>query len=165
MFKGSQFNCNHNSITKRTKESLVECLEEYMLAASHPTKKPPANVRGVNGNGLLDIDPQRIIIPILHCPMDLVDKILESFKQWVNLEVEDFHDDITDGARSDYRLAKQEHEAAIQSHQEAIQAMSNVVNTPEYPQARLLEKEADKVHIKVRKAESKAKEQYDEQVQ
>jgi hypothetical protein len=165
MFKGSQFNCNHNSVTKRTKESLVQCLEEFMLANSHPTKKGPPNVKGVNGKGLWDIDPQRIIIPILHCPMGLVDKILESFKHWVNLEVEDFHDEITEGVRREYILAKQEHDAAVQVHQQAIQALAVVINTPEYTQAKVVEKEADKARIKARKAESKAKEQYDEQVQ
>jgi hypothetical protein len=156
MFKGTQFNCNHNSITKRTKESLIECLEEYMLLSSHPTRKGPPNVSGVNGSGLWDIDPQRIIIPILHCPMGLVDKILESFKGWVNLEVEDFHDDIMEGVRSDYIAAKQEHAAAILTHQQRIQALVNAINTPEYQQAKAMEKEADKLRIKARKAESKA---------
>jgi hypothetical protein len=165
MFKRSQFNCNHNSITHRTKESLVECLEEYMLAASHPTKKAPANVRGVNGSGLWDIDPQRIIIPILHCPMGLVDKILESFKHWVNFEVEDFHDEITEGVRNEYRLAKQEHDAAVVTHQHAIQALANLVNTPGYQQAKLEERNADKARIIARKAETKAKDQHDDQMQ
>ena len=68
-----------------------------MLALSRTNRKPPANIMGVNGKGLWDIDPQRIIIPILHCPMGLVDKILESFKNWVNLDVEDFNDDETEG--------------------------------------------------------------------
>jgi hypothetical protein len=36
--------------------------------------------------------------------------------------------------------------------------VANVNNTPEYPQAGTLEKEADKARIKARKEESKAKE-------
>ena len=64
-----------------------------MLLCSHPTKKGPANVKGVNNVGLWDIDPQRIVIPVLHCPMGLVDKVLESIKVWVNLDVEDFQDE------------------------------------------------------------------------
>jgi hypothetical protein len=129
MFKGSQFNCNHNSLTKQTKESLIECLEEYMLLAAHPTKKAPANVRGVNNSGLWDIDPQRIIIPILHCPMGLVDKILESLKNWVNLEVEveEFHNEVAQEARSIYRLAKVQHEMAVVKQQEAMQALVSLV--------------------------------------
>ena len=82
----------------QTKENLAECLEQYMLVATE--KNTPANVKGGNGLGLCDIDPQRIIIPILHCPMGLVDKVLETFKQWVNLDVEDFKDVETEGARS-----------------------------------------------------------------
>jgi hypothetical protein len=165
MFKGAQFNCNHNSITKRTKESLTECLEEFMLLSSHLTRKAPSNFRGVNSSGLWDIDPQRIIIPILHCPMGLIDKILESFKGWVNLEVEDFHDDITEGVRSEYIAAKQEHDAAILTHKQRLQELANAINTPEHHQAKAMAKEADKARITARKAESKAKEQYDEQVQ
>ena len=91
--KASEFNCPlHTELVPRTKESLVECLEQYMLLASHPTRKAPANYKGVNTEGLWNIDPQRIVIPILHCPMGLVDKVWESFKLWMNLEVEDFGD-------------------------------------------------------------------------
>jgi hypothetical protein len=94
-----------------------------------------------------------------------VDKVLESFKHWVNLQVEDFRDDITHGVRSDYLLAKQEHAAAIEAHQQATHALAMAINTLEYAQAKVLEKQADKARIKARKDESKAKEQYDEQVQ
>ena len=70
-------------------------------------RRTPPNYQGVNGKGLVDIDPQRIIIPILHCPMGLVDKVLESFKNWVNLEVEDFHDNETEGVRRVLKQARQ----------------------------------------------------------
>jgi hypothetical protein len=60
---------------------------------------------------------QRIIIPILHCPMGLIDKVLESFKHWVNLEVENFNDATMEAIRSIYLFAKQQHAAAIQAHQ------------------------------------------------
>jgi len=43
---------------------------------------------GVNTIGLLDIDPQRIIVPILHCPIGLVDKVLQVFKAWTTCEAE-----------------------------------------------------------------------------
>jgi hypothetical protein len=77
MFKASEFNCPvHTALPLRSKEGLVECLEQYLILASHPSKKAPPNYKGVNGVGLWNIDPQRIIIPILHCPMGLVDKIL-----------------------------------------------------------------------------------------
>jgi hypothetical protein len=55
----------------RTKESLVECLERFMLLTSNPTRKGPANYKAANGPGLWDIDPQRIVLPILHCPMHM----------------------------------------------------------------------------------------------
>jgi hypothetical protein len=115
--KESEFNCSATDMTLRTKESVVECLEQYMLVmADSQRKNKPANYYGVNGAGLWDIDPQRILIPILHCPMGLVDKVLESFKQWVNLDVEDFNDDETEGTRSVYRLAIQQHKDGIVAH-------------------------------------------------
>jgi hypothetical protein len=166
MFKGSQFNCNHNSLTKWTKESLMECLEEYMLLVAHPTKKAPPNVRGVNCAGLWDIDPQRIIIPILHCPMGLINKVLESFKIWVNLDVEDFHNDVAQEARSTFRLAKIQHETAIQKQQDAMLALSLVLNVKaDYPAAKALERAADRARKEAKKAESEAKQQYDQQMQ
>lgn len=158
----SNFNCEHNSLTMRTKESLVQCLEEYMLAQTHPTRKAPPNVKGVNGPGLWDIDPQRIVIPILHCPMGLIDKILETFKHWVNLEVEDFRDDETEATRSLYRLTKTQHVAAIEAHRQA-KAIADA--NPTYPQARTMLLEADKARKQARKAEAAAKEEYEEQVQ
>jgi hypothetical protein len=165
MFKGRQFNCNHNSITKRTRESLVDCLEQYMLLAGHPTKEPPNNVNGVNSTGLWDIDPQRIIIPILHCPMGLVDKILESFKNWVNLDVEHYNVDATEGARRVYRSAKDGHELAVRIHKQTIEALAVAVNTTAYGDAKVQERKANKVRIEAKKGESKAKEEYDEKVQ
>jgi hypothetical protein len=116
--KGSEFNCNHNQLTMRTRASLEACLAEFMRLSSLP-KKPPANYKGVNCAGLWDIDPQRIIVPILHCPMGLVDKILESMKQWVNLNVEDYHDDQTESVRSILFLRQQQYELAVQAHEQA----------------------------------------------
>jgi hypothetical protein len=162
MLKGSEFNCPTNVVNHRTKASLVQCLEEYMVLCSSTTRKGPPNYKGVNGAGLLDIDPQRIIIPVLHCPMGLVDKILEAFKQWVNLEVEDFHDHETEAMRSLYKLAKQQHEVAKDAH---VLAQQFANANPELPHARALEKEADKARKAAKKAESKAKEAYDDKVQ
>ena len=66
--KASNFNCDHNINNLRTKESLEKCLEEFMVMLARPNRKTqPANDSGVNSTGLCDIDPQRIIIPILHC--------------------------------------------------------------------------------------------------
>jgi hypothetical protein len=161
--KGNEFNCDHGTILNpRTKESLVECLEQFMILNSHPTRKGPANYKGINGPGLWDIDPQRIVIPILHCPMGLVDKILESFKQWVNLEVEDFKDVETDAVRSLYKIAKQQHASTKAAH---LQAQQFAISNPHLPEAKALEKAADKARILAKKAESKAKERYDDQVQ
>lgn len=103
--KASEFNNPPGrELEIRSRESLVECLEQYILLHSHPTKKGPPNYQGVNSSGLWDIDPQRIIIPVLHCPMGLVDKVLESFQHWVNLEVENFQDAETESCRAVYKL-------------------------------------------------------------
>jgi len=107
-----------------------------MLLAGNPTKKPPTNVNGANSTGLWDIDPQRIIIPIPHCPMGLVDKILESFKNWVNLDVELCNVDATEGARRAYRSAKdaQRHNATKSSlcHQFETVYRSNGIKKEHY---------------------------------
>ena len=163
MLKGSEFNCSATDMTLRTKESIVECLEQYMLVTADAQKKnKPANYYGVNGAGLWDIDPQRILIPILHCPMGLVDKVLESFKQWVNLDVEDFNDVETEGTRSVYRLAIQQHKDGIVALEQAQElARANPTNVV----AKRMEQEANKARIKLKAAESKARKVYDEQVQ
>ena len=70
--------------------------------------------------GLWDIDPQRIVVPILHCPMGLVDKVLESFKNWVNLAVENFGGDTTsENARERFQRATRQHEAAVTAVEQA----------------------------------------------
>jgi hypothetical protein len=163
MFKGSQFNCpQHTVLPMRTKEALVECLEQYMLLSSHPTRKAPPNYKGVNGPGLWNIDPQRIIIPILHCPMGLVDKVLESFKQWVNLEVEDFKDATMEAVRGIYLFAKQQHVAAVQAHEQAKELARSV---PACAVAKALERDTNKARIKASKDETEAKQNYNENVQ
>jgi hypothetical protein len=37
------------------------------------------NVDGVNNAQLIPVDPTKILVPILHCPIGLVDKVLSSF--------------------------------------------------------------------------------------
>jgi hypothetical protein len=162
VLKGSKVNCEHNRLTLRTKEKLVECLEEYMLLSSCPNPKAQPNSMGINSPGLWNINPQQIVIPILHCPMGLVDKALESFKQWVNLDVEDFKDVETEGARTMYCVATTRHKAAIDDHK---QAQHFAKANPASQMAKTMEGEANKTGIKAKQAESIAKEQYDEQVQ
>jgi hypothetical protein len=163
MMGRSEFNCPlHEQLVFRTKEKLEECLEQFILLNSNNQRKGPPNYKGVNGKGLWDIDPQRIVIPILHCPMGLVDKVLEQFKKWVNYEVEDFNDAETDATRSLYRLAKQQREAA----EEALaQAKAVTAANPTLLQANLAVASANKARIKASKEEGKAREQFEEQVQ
>jgi hypothetical protein len=162
MSKGSKFNCPaHTPLTLRTKEALVHCLEEYMLLVNHPTKKAPPNYMGVNAAGLWDIDPQRIIIPILHCPMGLIDKILESFKLWVNLEVEDLQDVEEEGTRAAFVLATQQQAMAVQAHNQAkllAQAAPSAANA-------MLVAAANEARKAANKAKAKAKEAYSEMIQ
>jgi hypothetical protein len=83
---------NNNTVIdkKRTIYSLQHCLRQFELSLANATnrKTKPANYKGVNQHPLLDVDPQRLVVPILHCPMGLVDKVLESFKGWINMHVE-----------------------------------------------------------------------------
>jgi hypothetical protein len=166
MMTRSELNCPlHHQLELRTKEKLVECLEQFILLSNNNNnnrKQGPANYKGVNAAGLWDIDPQRILIPILHCPMGLVDKVLEAFKKWVHYEVEDYHDLEMESTRSLYRLAKQQHSAAVEALQ---QAKAVVAANPTLLQAKAAEASANKARIKAAKEETKAREQYDEQLQ
>jgi hypothetical protein len=163
MLKKSEFNCAHGDLVLRTKETMEHCLEQYLLLVANRNRRAaPPNYMGVNAVGLWDIDPQRIIIPILHCPMGLVDKVLESFRNWMNLEVEDFRDAGTQGARSVYQLATANHQAAIATH---TAAKAGMVSNPMSPLAKEIEDAANKARIKAKKAETKSKKDYLEQVQ
>ena len=94
--------------------------------------------------------------------MGLVDKILNSFIEWVNLEVEDFGDTETDTMRGIYQLAMQQHASTIAAHQQA-QAFTqfNLTNLL----AMAMDNDVNKARIMAKKAESKAKEQYNEHIQ
>jgi hypothetical protein len=132
--------CNHFSrLTLRTKESLEAALVQHLLnLQNNKRKKPPANHHGVNCKGLWDADPKRVIVPVLHCPMGLVDKALESFKLWYNLEVEDIPDADDNAERSVYVLAKATHKAAIQTSKEAaalFKASPNNANAKQLAEA------------------------------
>jgi hypothetical protein len=119
--KRSDFNCSHDNLTMRTKETIADCFQRFEKV----TTKSQVNVMGVNRKGLWDIDPKRIVVPVLHCPMGLVDKVLESFKDWVNLEVEDFHDEEMEKARDVYRQAALVHKVAVEAHRLAKRALWN----------------------------------------
>jgi len=85
--KASDFNCDNigpNDV--RTKASLTTCLNRHNTMKW--TNRSVQNHKGVDAMGLLDIDPQRIVVPILHCPIRLVEKVLEVFKAWTTDEVE-----------------------------------------------------------------------------
>jgi hypothetical protein len=51
------------------------------------SQKGKANKTGVNTRTLLNIEPSHVLVPILHCPMGLVDKILETFSYWAYVHV------------------------------------------------------------------------------
>ena len=89
--KAADFVCTGADVAGRARTvlSLADYLERHQQnLAACTSKTKPANHHGVNSHRLLHADPMRVVVPILHCPMGLVDKILESFKAWVNLEVE-----------------------------------------------------------------------------
>jgi hypothetical protein len=71
---GAQFNPGPDKAPPqaRTKETLKECLAKFVercqKCKDKNLKEKPTNEKGVNCSGLLDIDPERIIVPILHCP-------------------------------------------------------------------------------------------------
>lgn len=162
--KAAEFNCQQHPMSLRTKESLAECLQQHSSNTANSNRKnPPANYKGVNCSPLCDIDPKRIIIPVLHCPLGLVDKVLESFKAWVNLEAENLNDvPASETIRSLYRLATQVHQSAIIAHE---QAKALALADPTNEAAQKLQVETNKGRIQAKKEESKAKERYDDMIQ
>ena len=111
--KRADFSCESiQTHDVRTKASLTESLNVFNL--KRLSSKSVRNHHGANSVGLLDIDPQRIIVPILHCPMGLVDKILEVFKAWTVWEVELLPDE-SDEVRQAYKNAKAATDLAVQA--------------------------------------------------
>ena len=126
--KASDFNCDViRPEDVRTKASLTACLNRYNTLRL--TNKGVQNHKGVNTVGLLDIDPQRIIVPILHCPMGLVDKVLEAFKAWTTAEVENLTGE-AHNAREAYRIAKEACATAAVMEVTALQQCQQAGNTP-----------------------------------
>ena len=150
--KAMEFNCDHiHPQDIRTKESLTESLNEYNRQRHRSAVR---NWNGVNQLGLLDIDPQRIIVPLLHCPMGLVDKVLESFKAWVIAEVELLPAESNE-IREAYANAKAVHVEAKRI--EGLAAQGG--NTAE---AIVLFNEAKAARSNAQKEEKKAKDNFEE---
>jgi len=157
--KAREFNCPQMQAEWiRTKASLTPCLNEHNRQRLR--RKAVQNYKGVNCIGLLDIDPQRIIVPMLHCPMGLVDKALMHFKAWVIYEVENLPDG-PNQIRQTYRnavalvaVAEEEEEVARQQDEQAGHA-------PETMSALKGKKDA---RIAASKEETKAKGNFDEMV-
>ena len=158
LMKASEFNSTSNELNLRTKQSVAASLEKYKKLVEEKAKPPP-NYNGVNEDGLWDIDPQRILIPILHCPMGLVDKILELFKIWVNLAVENLE---SENARARFQLATQQHKAAVVA---AEQARAFALLNPTLPEAKQRKKDTERVRIDAAKAATLASRPYDELMQ
>ena len=158
--KASNFNCPiadpPNDL--RTKASLTQCLNEHN--ARRLSSKSVRNHQGVNTVGLLDVDPQRIIVPILHCPMGLVDKILETFKAWVIFEIEELPEEAK-LIRETCKSAKEAHVAAVAAENAARNEAETPSSTPEHL---AVHKDAQAARKVAKKEEAKSKLNCDEMV-
>ena len=155
--KAHQFNCESIAPEDvRTKASLAPSLNECNL--QRVTNKAIRNCHGVNMIGLLDIDPQRVIVPVLHCPMGLVDKALESFKDWTIYEAELLPPPCSD-MRDAYKQAIVVHGLATQTEAEAKHLAEQAGNTPDLVARYNEAKQANKIAAK---EEKKAKDTYNE---
>ena len=156
--KGSKgFNCDQTQPQHmRTKASLANCLNKHN--ARRMTNKGTRNHLGVNNIGLLDVDPQRIIVPILHCPMGLVDKVLETFKLW-SISVESLPDE-SNQIREAHHNTQAAWTAAVALENEAkiLNEQQRTANS-----ATLL-RDATETRGEAKAAERKAKLVYDEMV-
>jgi len=157
--KAREFNCEAiNPEDVRTKASLTQSLNEFNIRRL--TSRGIRNVQGVNSIGLLDIDPQRIIVPILHTPMGLVDKVLEVFKAWTVFEVERLPD-ASEALRAAYIRAKEDHLDAVAFEEEARQLSISANQTAVLV---ALYHAAQTARANAKTEESKAKQVFDEMV-
>jgi len=155
--KARQFNCEHISPDDmRSKAPLTPSLNQFNLRQL--TIKSIRNWEGVNSVGLLDIDPQRVIVPILHCPMGLVDKVLESFKNWTVYEAERLPPPAAD-IREAYKQAITVHTAAVLAEAQAKVAAEQLGATPALLASY---KEAKQANKDAAREEKKVKDNYDE---
>jgi hypothetical protein len=64
--------------------------------------KSEKNVKGVNNPSLFEeMEPDHVLVPILHCLMGIVDKFLETLITWIYLKVLK----IEDPTMNEYRAA------------------------------------------------------------
>jgi len=148
-----QFNCDlMHPQDIRTKGSLIACLNQHNT--NRLTNKSTRNHLGVNKVGLLDIDPQRIIVPMLPCPMGLVDKMLVHFKAWTIYEVESLPNAMNQ-MRAAFRSAASNLSTAIDIENQANLHNEQVGKTPEskelLKQAKAAKAEAKRNEVKARK--------------
>jgi hypothetical protein len=93
------------------------------------TKQRISNVKGINSQFLLSIDPIKIIVPILHVPMGLVDKVLEHHLHWLQLNVERLV-----GAEQMARQRHRDSSAVLvisQRNLDDARALLTILNTPD----------------------------------
>ena len=155
----SKFNCEGiHPHDIRTRASLTTDLNLYITKR---WKKSVRNHHGVNCVGFLDIDPQRIIIPMLHCPMGLVDKVLVDFKSCVVLNFERIDDDSHQQVREAYKSAMHAHEVAARQESQARQLDEQAGHAPE---SKALLSDAERARKTARTGESKAKSNFDDMV-
>ena len=80
------------TVFHRFRISNLECHDELRADierhGERGTKQRINNVKGINSQFLLPIDPIRIIVPTLHVPMGLVVKVLEHHLNWLQLKLE-----------------------------------------------------------------------------
>jgi len=136
--RAHQFNSVIEPHKVRTKASLTQCLNRYVEDSLRV--KSVRNHLGVNSVALIDIDPKRIIAPILHCPMGLVDKVLEVFKAFTALEFELLPPE-AEVTRAAFKSTKGLEAAAI-NHEIDMRILANESRIPETAALYRLAKEA-----------------------
>ena len=76
----SKFNCE--TIHPQDIQTKASLTTELNVCMNQRWRKSVNNEHGVNCVGFLDIDPQRTMAPMPHCPMGLVDEALVNFEAW-----------------------------------------------------------------------------------
>jgi hypothetical protein len=130
---GRTFNCDCHAEEQRANDKILTChLEfeaDFQRHELRRTKQTINNVKGINSQFSLPINPIKIIVPILHVPMGLVDKVLEHHLHWLRLNVKRLV-----GAEQMTRQRHRDSSAVLvisQRNLDDARALLTILNTPD----------------------------------
>jgi hypothetical protein len=169
----SGFNCGLEDCVEkiRTTENMEAALLEYLQKSA--TSRSIKNVDGVNNKRMIPLNVTKVLVPILHYPMGLVDKLLESFTDyvWKNVLLLPPEDDLirkriqeTDQQLASSKILLQSKREASKSKKDAYNESKTPANEEEHKRAQEEESIAQAEKNKAVGERAKAKKGFDKMI-